>query len=416
MKKKKGIIVLIIIIFILIVVGVLLFINYKNKQKELKEQQELEYIESIKNNYNKSVETIKETKLYNSKKEQIGKINSGVKISLKEKDIDDVKDDYFELELYNDHYVFFEDVKPIEKLDEKDNYYKNYIVFNENCVTKEKTIFYDSNFNYLYEVNTSVNLPIYIKEEDYYGVEYNNELVYLKKDEVKVEKTNNTNEKNAKSIPILLYHFFHTHNRYESWTTVISLRTDKFENQLKYLKDNNFMTLRLRDLELYVQGKVQIRENSVVLTIDDGDSTVYSLAYPIIEKYGVNATVFAITSWNESVLEKQNKFVEIHSHTHNMHITGRCSGGQGGLFKCVDYNEGLEDLKKSKEVLNNTTYLAYPFGEYTELSIKLLKDAGYTMALTTNYGNAKVGDDLYLLPRIYIYNEYSLETFKRIVN
>ena len=99
-----------------------------------------------------------------------------------------------------------------------------------------------------------------------------------------------------------------------------------------------------------------------------------------------------------------------------MHITGRCSGGQGGLFKCVDYNEGLEDLKKSKEVLNNTTYLAYPFGEYTELSIKLLKDAGYTMALTTNYGNAKVGDDLYLLPRIYIYNEYSLETFKRIVN
>ena len=203
MKKKKGIIIILLIISIL-VVGILLFINYKNEQKELKEQQELQYIESIKNNYNKYVETIKETKLYNSKKEEIGKINSGVKISLKEKDIDDVKDDYFELELYNDHYVFFEDVKPIEKLDEKDNYYKNYIVFNENCVTDKKTIFYDSNFNYLYEVNTSVNLPIYIKEDEYYGVEYNNELVYLKKDEVKVEKVNNTNEENAKSIPILL--------------------------------------------------------------------------------------------------------------------------------------------------------------------------------------------------------------------
>lgn len=416
MKKKKGIIILLSIIFILIVIGILLFVNYQNEQKELKEQQRLEYIESIKNNYSKYVVTKKETKLYNSKKEEIGKINSGVKISLKEKDINDIKDDYFELELFDNHYIFFEDVEPIEKLDEKDDYYKNYIVFNENCVTKEKTIFYDSNFNYLYEVNTDVNLPIYIKEDEFYGVEYNNELIYLKKDEVKVEKVNNTNEKNAKSIPILLYHFFHTHNKYEDWTTVISLRADKFENQLKYLKDNNFMTLKLRDLELYVEGKVQIRENSVVLTIDDGDSTVFSLAYPIIEKYGVNATVFAITSRDLNMLSKQTGFVEIHSHTHDMHITNRCSGGQGGLFKCVDYNQGLEDLKKSREVLNNTTYLAYPFGEYTDLSIKLLKDAGYRMALTTNYGNAKVGDDLYLLPRIYIYNEYSIETFKRLVN
>ena len=176
------------------------------------------------------------------------------------------------------------------------------------------------------------------------------------------------------------------------------------------------MTLKLRDLQLYVQGKVQIKENSVVLTIDDGNETVFSLAYPIIEKYGINATVFAVTYWNENIISKQTENVEIHSHTHNMHITGKCSGGQGGLFKCVDYDAGLEDLKKSRELLNNTTYLAYPFGEYTDNSIKLLKDSGYTMALTTNYGNAKVGDDLYLIPRIYIYNEYSLETFKRIVN
>ena len=70
---------------------------------------------------------------------------------------------------------------------------------------------------------------------------------------------------------------------------------------LKYLTDNNFMTLKMRDLELYVDGKVQIRENSVVLTIDDGDKTIYTLAQPIIEKYGVNVTVFAITSLTYSL-------------------------------------------------------------------------------------------------------------------
>jgi len=416
--KKKGIIILIIslVIIILGIVGSILYINYQKEQERLEQQRKLEYIESIKNSYNKYVITTKETNLYNSNKEIIGKINSDVKISLKEKEIDDINDDYFELELFDNHYVFFEDVKSIENLDEKDSYYKNYIVFNENCVTENKTTFYDKNFNYLYEINNSVNLPIYIKEDEYYGVEFNDELVYLKKDEVKVENSNNTEEKNAKDIPVLLYHFFHTHNRYENWTSVISLRTDKFEDQLKYLTDNNFMTLKMRDLELYVEGKVQIRENSVVLTIDDGNETIFSLAYPIIEKYGVNVTVFAVTAWSPEIINQQTNFVEMHSHTHDMHITGRCKGGQGGLFKCVDYNVGLADLKQSRELLNNTTYLAYPFGEYTDLSINLLKEAGYTMALTTNYGNAKVGNDKYLIPRIYIYNQYTLQTFKRIVN
>ena len=417
MKKKKGIIILLLVVFILIliVVGTILFINHENKQKELEEQQRLEYVEKIKNSYNKYVVTTKETKLYNSKKEEVGKINSGVKISLKEKEINDIKDDYFELELFEDHYVFFEDIEPTEEIEQSDNYYKNYIVFNENCVTENKTKFYDSNFNYLYEVNMSVNLPIYIKEDEYYGVEFDNQLLYLKKEEVNIQVSNNTTEKNAKDIPVLLYHFFHNHNKYENMKSVISLRIDKFEDQLKYLKDNNYMTLKLKDLELYVQGKIQIRENSVVLTIDDGNDSIYSLAYPVIEKYGINVTVFAITSWNESVLERQTKFVEIHSHTHNMHVTGKCNGGQGGLFKCVEYDKGIADLKKSREVLNNTTYLAYPFGEYTNNSIQMLKDSGYTMALTTNYGNAKVGDNLYLIPRIYIYNQYNLETFKRLV-
>lgn len=414
MGKKRFIIS--ILLSLLILFTILIFFNYFKNEKIKKEELRQEYISNIKSKYSKYVITTKETNLYDSNNNIIGKINKDVKIELKDKSITSEKDDYFELELFNDNYVFFDDVVPTDKLDEKDDYYKNYLVFNENCTTQNKTKFYDKNFNYLYEVKTSVDLPIYIKEDNFYGVEFNDELVYLSKDEVIVKENHNTDEKNADSIPVLLYHFFHTHNKYEDWVTVISMRIDKFENQLKYLTDNDFMTLKLRDLELYIQGKVQIKENSVVITIDDGDKSVYALAYPIIEKYKVNATVFAITSRDENVLQHQNEFVEIHSHTHNMHITGKCSGGQGGLFKCVNYEEGIADLKKSRELLNGSTYLAYPFGEYTDLSIKLLKDAGFTMALTTEWRNAKVGDDLYQVPRIYIYNEYSLDTFKRIVN
>ena len=414
MKKKISIIMMLVLILVLILL--LIFLRNDKKIKEKLKQEKLEYIQDIKNNYSKYVITNKETYLYDSNKNVIGKINNNIKIELKDKEIKNENDDYFELELFDNHYIHFKDIEKIDSLDEKNDYYKKYIVFNENCVTDNKTVFYDDNFNYIYEINAGVNLPIYIKENDYYGVEFNDELVYLKKEDVKVEKTHNTDEINAKSIPVILYHFFHNHNKYDNWVTVISMRIDKFENQLKYLTDNNFMTLKLKDLELYIDGKVQIKEKSVLITIDDGDQSVFDLAYPIIEKYGVNATVFAVTSYNESVIDRQTEYVEIHSHTHDMHITGRCSGGQGGLFKCVDYDEGLADLKKSSELLNGSTYLAYPFGEYTDLSIQLLKDAGYTMAFTTEWRNAKVGDDKYLIPRIYIYNEYSLDTFKNIFN
>ena len=169
------------------------------------------------------------------------------------------------------------------------------------------------------------------------------------------------------------------------------------------------------DLEKYIDGKVQIKEDSVVLTIDDGNSTTYSLAQPILEKYKINATSFIVTSWDNNPLSHRSEYLEVHSHTHNMHITGKCSGGQGGLFKCISYEDGIADLKKTREALYNTTYLAYPFGEYTSSSIQMLKDAGFTMAFTTVYGNATVGMDKYLIPRKYVYNEYSLNTFKNMI-
>ena len=411
MKRKNRLLSICLLILIISILFILTHsISHNHHIKSLK------YIEDIKNHYNKYVITIQDTELYDADKNVIGKIGSNVEIVLKEKNIASKNDDYFELEDFDNHYVFFDKVKPIDTIKENNSFYKNYIVFNENCVADGVVSFYDDNLSFLYQVNTSINAPIYIKEDDFYGVEFNDKLVYLKKDEVSIQNHHNTDEKNAKNIPVLLYHFFHTHNQFEGMTNVIYLRIDKFEDQMKYLNENNFMTLTMKDLELYIKGKVQIKENSVVITIDDGNQSVYDLAYPVIEKYGINATVFAITAWDSNALDHQTDYVEIHSHTHDMHITGKCKGGQGGLFKCVDYDIGLEDLKKSREALNGTTYLAYPFGEFTELSINLLKDTGFTMALTTEWRKAQVNDDPYKVPRIYIYNEYSLNTFKSIVN
>lgn len=414
MKNKKTIFKLITIILLVIILTTC-FIYFYNRNEQYKRDKE-KLINDINNSYSKYVKTTKETSLYDCNRKIIGNINKDVRIELIDRKITDINDGYYELKQFKDHYIYYKDFEKTDSLKEHDDYYKNYVVFNLNVKTNKYTKFYDENFKYLYKVNAEYSMPIYIKEDDFYGVEYDNHLVYIKKsDDIDVIENHNTDVSNAKSIPVLLYHFFHTHNDYENLRTVISIRIDKFENQIKYLSDNDYMALRLSDLEKYIDGKVQIKEDSVVLTIDDGNSTTYSLAQPILEKYKINATSFIVTSWDNNPLSHRSEYLEVHSHTHNMHITGKCSGGQGGLFKCISYEDGIADLKKTREALDNTTYLAYPFGEYTSSSIKMLKGAGFTMAFTTAYGNATVGMDKYLIPRKYVYNEYSLNTFKNMI-
>ena len=75
-----------------------------------------------------------------------------------------------------------------DAIDEIDNRYKNYIVFNENIVTNNKTNFYNEAGNLLYTINNSYDLPIIIKDNDRYGVEFINRLVYVNKNDVKKNK------------------------------------------------------------------------------------------------------------------------------------------------------------------------------------------------------------------------------------
>ena len=58
---------------------------------------------------------------------------------------------------------------------------------------------------------------------------------------------------------------------------------EQFESHLKYIRENDYFSLKLDELELYMDGKLQIPEKSIVLTIDDG--TIFDLdAIKLLEK------------------------------------------------------------------------------------------------------------------------------------
>ena len=404
-----------------------LFLCYKyyereeeEKRIELKKQQEKLKMEQLKASYNKYVITNKETNLYvlNEKKyDVIGKVNKDIELSLADIELDaDVE--YFLIDTYEDeYYISYKDVSPIDKMTEIDYRYKKYIVFNKNIKTDESVKLYRDD-EYVLELNKEFDLPIIFKEKDRKYVEYGEQLYYIKDEDIVQEyDKNNTSEKVGNRVRTFVYHRIFD-PKTEKCNQVICHKEEDFDSHMKYLSDNEYLSLTMRELELFIDGNLQIPVKSVVITIDDG--TMDKRAIPILEKYKINATLFLVTSRfkEQDYIDFTSDYLELHSHTHNMHWAGECSGygSQGGGILCLPEDHVLNDLKASRDMLNGSTAFCYPFYDYNKRAIDLLKQAGFTMAFAGDEGNggySYVGTNKMLIPRLTL-NAYT--TYKMFVS
>ena len=230
---------------------------------------------------------------------------------------------------------------------------------------------------------------------------------------VAVTSSNKTTT-SKRGLPVLMYHFFYDASAGEKGPDNNWMEVSAFEQQMKYLSDNNFYFPSWKEVEDYIDGKKTLPEKSVVVTIDDGDQTYIKYAIPIIEKYNVKATSFVVTSWNGDWLPKQyrSSHMDFQSHSHDMHRAG--ANGKG-RFVNLSYKEALEDVTKSKNIIGNCTVFCYPFGHYNDTAIKSLKDAGYKLAFTTKGGRVYKGSNKFELPRVRMSKGISMSAFKEAV-
>lgn len=223
----------------------------------------------------------------------------------------------------------------------------------------------------------------------------------------------NTNSKNTKirGIPVLMYHFFYDNKKGEKGKDNNWMEISAFEEQLKYLSDHEFYFPSWKEIESFIDGKLDLPEKSVVITIDDGDQSFIELAIPIIEKYDVKVTSFLVTSWNADwvVPKYTSNNLEFQSHSHNMHQAGK--DGKG-VFLSWSKKKVLEDLTNSRALLKEASVFCYPFGQYNEQCKTLLKEANYTLAFTTKNGRVYPGSDKLALPRIRMSKGESISSFK----
>lgn len=368
----------------------------------------------ITSNYNDYVIATTDTDIYNKKLKKIGKIYKDTKILLDDKK--NIKDKYYKLK-NADIYIKYDSVTKSDAFTYENEYktYKNYIVYNENIKTKSNYKLLNGD-NTLYEFNNSDTYKIIIKDEEKYGIEFNDQLFYIKSEDVEsnIESANSDNVI-AKDIAVLNYHYTIDKNSDEGkeCRQTICMDQNQVEEEIKYLKDNNFYPVTMQDLYLFLTGKIQLPEKSVSITIDDGWYLTRMIS--ILEKYQMQGTLYLIGSL-ASPNDYTSQYLEIHSHTWDMHTPNVCNGSHGGGLLCLDEQTILDDLKKSRESLNNTDILCYPFYEYNARTIELVKKAGFKMALAGGYRKAKPGDNIYAVPRFELGNYTTMNDFVSAVN
>lgn len=414
MNKKKKLRKIIFLVLVLVVafsiIGTGIFLHDKNKKEKEKQAKinEKVLVEKITNSYNKYVKVKAGSFLYKldkGKYTKIIKVNSEKEFTLKDIKIDkDTK--YFFIEELG-YYVRYQDVLKTNDLGNKDMRYKSYLPFNFNIVTKDKVILYQGD-NAIYEVYYSLDLPVIEKDDAGYFIEFNNEEYLVKNEDVLSTHDNvNTNLNEASSVPVTVYHFIYLEGDNTCGESICHSEK-QIREQFDYLKANNYFTLNTTELGKFIDGKIRLPEKSILITIDDG-ARAWNFV-PILNEYKINATLFLVSSWYD-LDQFESPYLEIASHTHDLHWPGRCPGGQGSPLKCSDKNLLLDDLKKSRETLNGTKAFCFPFYEYNDYAISVLKEAGFEMAFIGGGRRVTQGIDKFRIPRITINRGTSLSTY-----
>ena len=215
-------------------------------------------------------------------------------------------------------------------------------------------------------------------------------------------------------VPILMYHHLS-----EDVTNSEMVSPEQFEAQIRALSEAGYTGVSFDELQAYVLRGEPLPEKPVVITFDDGYRSNYTLAYPILQKYSMKATIFAVgvsfgtdhykdTDYAitphfgaaEAAEMTASGLISIQSHTYDMHQWPPYETGSAVRENILQlsseseeaYVQALtEDFTRSRALLEGATgqpvdVLAYPAGQYSALTQVTLQSLGVHVTLSTNPG------------------------------
>lgn len=208
-------------------------------------------------------------------------------------------------------------------------------------------------------------------------------------------------ENNEISLPIVMYHSMLKDKKLQGEFVI---GPDQFEEDLKTIKEKGYQTIVMADLIDYVENGAPLPKKPIMLTFDDGCYNNYLYAFPLLKKYDCKivlspiayysdkysesldmAASYANCTW-ENLKEMMNSgYVELQNHSYNLHNSKgdrlgvkQKSGESDGAYREMLVSDITKAQNRFRDELNySPTTFTYPFGAYSDLSEKIIKEMGF---------------------------------------
>lgn len=196
---------------------------------------------------------------------------------------------------------------------------------------------------------------------------------------------------NAKKIPVLMFHEVGYTDTKEFNDSNYILKTS-LESKMLYLSANGYTTITMSELYNNWVNGTKLPEKPVVLTFDDGYASHFTYVKDVMERFNAKGTFYIVQDRLFLGIENRNlegvkalheagQEIGVHSYSHPD-------------FLKMNYDEIYKEVLTSKTFLEENlgikmSTFSYPFGNYNDAAIKVLKDLGFKTSVTTRRG---IGD------------------------
>jgi len=253
----------------------------------------------------------------------------------------------------------------------------------------------------------------------------------------------------AQRIPVLIYHNISAENITDRSRNLTSGAS--FATEMEFLHNNGYQVIPLKKLISHMQYGEKLPEKALVITFDDGYEGDYKVAYPILKKYNMPATIFLIANrdqyfgpdappmltWEEMREMEGSGLIDIQAHTYNLHCPVYTDKERTSLKPATVARAYRPELGRSETkeefadklyedfLLARTTIeanlqkqvdtMAWPFGAYNCTSLRMARKAGFKYFATTRRGMNEYADSVQVIRRISEDDNISLDQFAKFI-
>lgn len=201
-----------------------------------------------------------------------------------------------------------------------------------------------------------------------------------------------------------------------------TISPQQFRRHLEFLRDGGFTVLPLDDMLEALQARRSLPDKAVAITFDDGYSSIYDTAFPMLQEFGFPFTLFLSTgpiddglggymSWDEIRRMSEAGVVVANHMVEHPYMLDRAEGqNRRAWLRSLRDELLMAERRIEEETGQSHRLLSYPYGEYDSDIKQMVADEGF-IGLAQNSGAVGYHSDFLALPRFPLASIYaSLDT------